>query len=415
MKHILPILTLALLGTAVTAFAEDEAPLTVATSPSNYYHDYYLDPPNTNPVRNNDSNGHYNYSDTFTYGTRDNNGNAIANPDVFTVVRETNMDSFLNASANTTFYRVDFANYEGKKSTENNSYTVEKTPNEGKVTLYLTDFVSEVVPQAAQESPYNASTNSLISKGIVEYGYRVLTTTDGKTYSAGETIKNSIYQIDKDGNFVLDEKGNKILSSSVTPIDYVDYDATGNPEDYMTRYKYELGTFSGKDIIELYMKDSNGNEVYSFSSLKGVDENGENVFTPFDKTDLAENGTANGGFGDGGYRVNALQTDAMLNNYYFVKDLENGLTNVLDYEEDSLKKFDSEKVVLAAAQKAMPLSRLITVSYISGSVVEGNRVAFGFYGVAVGSPLPGGLQIALIAGLFGLGFCYVRRRKAIAG
>lgn len=30
----------------------------------------------------------------------------------------------------------------------------------------------------------------------------------------------------------------------------------------------------------------------------------------------------------------------------------------------------------------------------------------------VGSPLPGGLQIALIAGLFGLGFYFVRRRKA---
>ena len=31
-----------------------------------------------------------------------------------------------------------------------------------------------------------------------------------------------------------------------------------------------------------------------------------------------------------------------------------------------------------------------------------------------GSPLPGGLQIALVSGLFALGFWYVRRRKAIA-
>ena len=35
-------------------------------------------------------------------------------------------------------------------------------------------------------------------------------------------------------------------------------------------------------------------------------------------------------------------------------------------------------------------------------------------GGTFGSPLPGGLQIAIIAGLFGLGFWYVRRRKAIA-
>ncbi|MBR2964558.1 MAG: hypothetical protein IKC53_10180 [Lentisphaeria bacterium] len=33
-------------------------------------------------------------------------------------------------------------------------------------------------------------------------------------------------------------------------------------------------------------------------------------------------------------------------------------------------------------------------------------------GGTFGSPLPGGVQIALIAGLFGLGFWYIRRRKA---
>ena len=34
-------------------------------------------------------------------------------------------------------------------------------------------------------------------------------------------------------------------------------------------------------------------------------------------------------------------------------------------------------------------------------------------GGPVGSPLPGGVQIALIAGLFGLGFWYIRRRKSV--
>jgi hypothetical protein len=46
-----------------------------------------------------------------------------------------------------------------------------------------------------------------------------------------------------------------------------------------------------------------------------------------------------------------------------------------------------------------------------------NNISFGLRSapadpVVSGSPLPGGLQIALIAGLFGLGFWYVRRRKA---
>ena len=41
--------------------------------------------------------------------------------------------------------------------------------------------------------------------------------------------------------------------------------------------------------------------------------------------------------------------------------------------------------------------------YLGKDVIIGNGAA--------GSPLPGGLQMALIAGLFGLGFWYVRRRK----
>ena len=45
-----------------------------------------------------------------------------------------------------------------------------------------------------------------------------------------------------------------------------------------------------------------------------------------------------------------------------------------------------------------------------GIVASGQTYTPGTFG----SPLPGGLQIALIAGLFGLGFWYVRRRKAVA-
>ena len=49
-----------------------------------------------------------------------------------------------------------------------------------------------------------------------------------------------------------------------------------------------------------------------------------------------------------------------------------------------------------------------------GIVASTTRDIPGITDVTVGSPLPGGIQIALIAGLFGLGFWYVRRRKAIA-
>ncbi|MBR3687510.1 MAG: hypothetical protein IKL85_00375 [Lentisphaeria bacterium] len=65
-----------------------------------------------------------------------------------------------------------------------------------------------------------------------------------------------------------------------------------------------------------------------------------------------------------------------------------------------------------------------------GSLYIGNKLNFGIVGTngngtyvygtlkevtagAAGSPLPGGVQIALIAGLFGLGFWYIRRRKSV--
>ena len=49
-----------------------------------------------------------------------------------------------------------------------------------------------------------------------------------------------------------------------------------------------------------------------------------------------------------------------------------------------------------------------------GVVASGATYTPGTSGTVSGSPLPGGLQIAIIAGLFGLGFYYVRRRKAMA-
>lgn len=51
---------------------------------------------------------------------------------------------------------------------------------------------------------------------------------------------------------------------------------------------------------------------------------------------------------------------------------------------------------------------------LGGVQIDFGIVANGVEGATVsGKPLPGGVQIALIAGLFGLGFWYVRRRKAV--
>ena len=68
------------------------------------------------------------------------------------------------------------------------------------------------------------------------------------------------------------------------------------------------------------------------------------------------------------------------------------------------------------------LNKNINVAQLTMYASTGYQVNFGLLtaaselpegnGKPVGSPLPGGLQIALIAGLFGLGFWYIRRRKA---
>ncbi len=133
------------------------------------------------------------------------------------------------------------------------------------------------------------------------------------------------------------------------PNEYYQYDVTRN--------KYYLGTFSAGDEIEIYLNRTNNLEEGAWS------------YSTWYK----------GGYGDGITTTDA--TDQLMLLYKNGNATEAGL--------------------------AMPLAALDP---------NGSRVFFGIIASdpgAVGSPLPGGLQIALIAGLFGLGFWYVRRRKAI--
>ncbi len=134
------------------------------------------------------------------------------------------------------------------------------------------------------------------------------------------------------------------------------------------RHGYYLGNFSAGDEIEIYLKDASG-EIYSNQ------------------------------YRDQGGRYDAPNYDQVVAAQLGAGSLENS------YE------------IQLEARKAMPLAELTPSS--------GNTVFFGIYAGAapeitfirddvVGRPLPGGVQIALIAGLFGLGFWYVRRRKAIA-
>ena len=99
------------------------------------------------------------------------------------------------------------------------------------------------------------------------------------------------------------------------------------------------------------------------------------------------------------------------------------------YQSKNTSRYNTGWSVDALAQlrgENMPVAELTLYHSNGGST----QLRFGLYGVATeaigggegggngggtpGAPLPGGVQTALIAGLFALGFWYVRRRKAIA-
>ena len=349
MKHVLPLLTLALLGTAATAFAD------------NFYYDYYLDPGQSAPQKITVGEGNYApwyATDTYTYG-----GSETDVTGDFSVARNSNWYSPLGASTKSNFFRIEV--------------------NKDNVELYLTDFVKGLSEDTMQ---FNSTSNALFNMDIKEYGYRTLTWDEdaGKYIASNETVVKEIF--DADGN---------LNRENVSEIDSI----TNNNKE-VVRYKYSLGTFDKDTVLEIYMRDTSDREVYSFSSPEGDD------FVPFDNAEYKQIDTLPGGFGDGGYLVSPIEIDDMLDSYYFP-----------DREEH--EPFDPEKT--PAAGKAMPLSQLIPINgqpvafgiiAMTDGVIGGGSGNGGGGNGTAGQPLPGGLQIALIAGLFGLGLWFVRRRKA---
>ena len=336
MKHLLPILTLALIGVVATVSADDSLPANF----DNFYYDYYANP-GVSGITFDENLGRY--TDTVTYSDF-----AITR-----VSQDQNNLALPDGSNNTNLYKISIS---AEKGTQ--------------VKLYLTDFVKSL-----------SDTSQSLYNNVSQYGYRIL---------------------NADGT-VADEKYKDMpTADQLTEADIIDGGGL-NEWNTVYRYKYELGTFDDGTELEVFMKDRDtGFFAYSYNGLTNGD-------TLTDK--------AYGGYGDGGYYYDGasivVQTDGLLDLYHF------GNNPVLD--QDHLAKytdFDDNRDI--AANKAKPLARL-DISY--------NRtgVYFGIIGVTVvkdingivdggfGQPLPGGVQLALIAGLFGLGFCYARRRKAIIG
>ncbi|MBR6240544.1 MAG: hypothetical protein IKQ82_03710 [Lentisphaeria bacterium] len=174
--------------------------------------------------------------------------------------------------------------------------------------------------------------------------------------------------LDANGNPVSVDPVKTDLPATPEVIDSVTF-KEGTPEEYtVTRNQYKLGTFSKGDVIELYMEVGDNGAAYSYASYNN---------------DVQHDG-ARGGYGDG--------------------------TKIIEHTDELMLYYKGNN--REAAQKAMPLAAL--------DVPGPGRVYFGIYGQAasgggtVGSPLPGGNAIYVIAGLFALGFIVARRRKEVA-
>lgn len=361
MKHLLPLLTLALLGAAGTAFAD------------HFYYDYYKDP-GQSEVDNeywvvDDWNKYESGTDTFTYKN-------------FGVARNSDWAWVGKADSEVT----------GKAVIDNsNFYRIRVIGND--VDLYLTDFVDTALDEYNENALYHH---------ISGYGYRKLemVEVDGRTqYVAVDAPVVNTLSVAEDGTPMV-TYANSDDASNLPTIDTVT-----NQGRTIDRYQYYLGRFNDGDVLEVYVKDLDGGIAYSYSGINEIDS-----------TTSAPVG-ADGAFGDGGYRV-GLQTDEMLNGYYFQD--EN-----LEPEYHGFGEGEAAEAARAAASsKAMPLSALdpsgsrVYFGIIAkvGGVINGNNNGNGGGdgngNGAAGTPLPGGLQFALIAGLFGLGFWYIRRRKA---
>ena len=217
MKHLLPILTLALIGAAATVSAD------------NFYYGEYRDRSLTDlPDDPINVNGDTYWNDTVTFNDLN-----------FEIIRNSNWNTSLNS---TNFYLIRVLG--------------------DNVTLSLTDRFNSVY-----------SNNAALYDNIVEYGYRKMTEVNG-TYVVDETqtyvnggdhtvnkvsVSNgtpSVTEITKDGE----------VSKDPTVIDNA-------RNGQANRYQYNLGTFNNGDIIEVYMKSTTGGEAYSFSGFNEVDDN----------------------------------------------------------------------------------------------------------------------------------------------
>ena len=312
MKHILPILTLALLGAAATASAGTtytEATFLNSNYDSNY--SYYL-----NPTVTTSTDGK---TQTIDYGEGQ-----------FQVVK------YGGSDAESLMYQTYF-----------------KVHANDDINFYLYDYVANVYG--------DNSGNALDGVGVKLIGYRTVGEADD--FVVNSDTKEAFLE---NGEKLTGYKGEVHGLGTPADTEIINREYLGGGGEYqVVRNSYYLGKFEeGKDY-EIFIS-------YAADGSDGLWSNADIKATGYD---LYEDETKAVDYPDG-----VVPIDKMMQ----------------AYKSESFQTFKNA----FESANAMPIAQL-------------NYVYFGMRtGPAVGSPLPGGLPIALIAGLFGLGFWYIRRRKA---
>lgn len=216
--------------------------------------------------------------------------------------------------------------------------------------LYVVDYLNYISADSDQQ-------NESIGKNISRYGW----------YDASnKVLTDPLKESDVHWSTVNDDN----RSSAGT---FTDLYNSSNTTEY-TRYRYELaGNFKEGDIIGIAM-ERNGQIVGSYDANSGTNSTryGNSV-----------DAYANAKFGG--------------------------------WNDDSRKYLPVAELTFTGQN--LPGSNSPQFRYLlqaEGVAASNEGGDDNNNGGPVGSPLPGGLQIALIAGLFGLGFWYVRRRKSFA-
>lgn len=266
-------------------------------------------------------------------------------------------------TSNNKFQTIDYGIYSVIKEADRQLWTPQLNYNSyfkihanEDIDFYLYDYVNN--------TGSSTNNNGLLNQNIARIGYR--------TYKLDTTTGEYVKKEEK--TFDL-----KAISQEVFNVEFA-----GQTVE-ITRNSYSLGSFLKDEEFEIFMSynadDSNGVWSNSGDSLPG----GYSLYVD----------------GENGYTNESMSPNVDKLMWAYKNDSYSSAMYGETPDENPLKQIKDDE-----AANAMPLASL--------DPIGGNRATFGLYATPAvhGSPLPGGLPIVLIAGLFGLGFWYIRRRKA---